>query len=215
MLNQIEALLTHHSRIQLLRFDLHLPVTELMTASAGNLVVSNFFKQVKQDLASANWNRQKNVIQGWAREVGESDNAHYHCYIGVSSTVQLGTFYNDTPTMLWKLFYNRWAELSGGSVRPSGYHTVNRNNHEQLSTAFFHLSYICKVRSKDFGTGEHHKRYSNSRLKSKKVADQQVIIDCHPELLERSFAAISESVIVMPNQAWKYQSHGAAPLYTS
>ena len=177
MLNQIEALLTHHSRIQLLRFDLHLPVTELMTASAGNLVASNFFKQVKQDLASANWNRQKYVIQGWAREVGESDNAHYHCYIGVSSTVKLGTFYNDTPTMLWKLFYNRWAELSGGSVRPSGYHTVNRNNHEQLSTAFYHLSYLCKVRSKDFGSGEPHKRYSNSRLKPKKVADQHPAFD--------------------------------------
>jgi len=104
MLNQIEVLLTHHSRIQLLRFDLHLPVTKLMTASAGNLVVSNFFKQVKQDLASANWNRQKNVIQGWAREVGESDNAHYHCYIGVSSTVQLGTLYNDSPTRYGNCF---------------------------------------------------------------------------------------------------------------
>jgi hypothetical protein len=215
MHSQIHALLTHCSRIQLLRFDLHLPVTELMTASAGNLVVSNFFKQVKQDLASANWNRQKNVIQGWVREVGESDNAHYHCYIGVGSTVRLGTFYGDTPTLLWKLLYNRWNELSGGSVRPSGCHVVNRNNHEQLSTAFYHLSYLCKVRSKDFGSGEPHKRYSNSRLKPKKVADQQVLTDCHPGLLEPFFAPTTESIIVMPNQASKYQSHGTAPLYTS
>jgi hypothetical protein len=172
MLNQIDALLTYHSRIQLLRFDLHLPVTNLMTASLGNLVVSKFFKQVKQDLASANWNHQKNVIQGWAREVGDSINGHYHCYIGVSSTVRLGTFYDGTPTLLWRLLYNRWEEASGGSVRPSCCHIVNRNNHKQLSDAFFHLSYMCKVRSKDFGTGEDHKRYSNSRLKPKKVADQ-------------------------------------------
>jgi hypothetical protein len=203
MLNQIKVLLTHHSRIQLLRFDLHLPVTVLMTASAGNLVVSNFFKQVKQDLASVNWNRQKNVIQGWVREVGESDNAHYHCYIGVSSTVRLGTFYGDTPTLLWKLLYNRWNELSDGSVRPSGFHIVYRNNHEQLSTAFYHLSYLCKVRSKDFGSGEPHKRYSNSRLKPKKVADQQVVTDCHPERLELFIAATTDSTIVMPAQVWR------------
>lgn len=179
MLNQIEVLLTHHSRIQLLRFDLHLPVMELMTASAGNLVVSNFFKQVKQDLASASWSSQKNVIQGWAIEVGKSDNAHYHCYIGVASTVRLGAFYNDTLTGLWKLLYNRWEQLSGGSVRPSdtSHHVINRNNHKELSTAFFHLSYLCKVRSKDFGSGEPHKRYSNSRLKPKKVADQHPAFD--------------------------------------
>lgn len=202
MLNQIEALLMHHSRIQLLRFDLHLPVTELMTASTGNLVVSNFFKQVKQDLASANWSRQKNVIQGWAMEVGESDNVHYHCYIGIASTVRLGTFYGDTLTGLWKLLYNRWEQLSGGSVRPSetSHHVINRNNHKELSTAFYHLSYICKVRSKDFGTGESHKRYSNSRLRPKKVADQQIIIDCHPEPLEQFFVPTTSPSMVISNQ---------------
>lgn len=167
LLNQIEVLLTHHSRIQLLRFDLHLPVTELMTASAGNQIATKFFKQIRQDLGSKNWNYQDKVIQGWSREIGASKNAHYHCYIGVSSTVRLGAFYDDTPTHLWKLIYNRWKDASGGFVRPSGHHVVNRFNNEQLNTAFYHLSYICKVRSKDFGTGELHKRYSNSRLKPK------------------------------------------------
>ncbi|MGO4309750.1 inovirus-type Gp2 protein [Pseudomonas sp. KB_15] len=199
MLGQINALLTHHSRVQLLRFDLHLPVVDILPASSANLVVSNFFKQVKQDLASANWSRQKNVIQGWTREIGESNNAHYHCYIGVSSTVPIGTFYDNTPTQIWKLIYSRWKDLSGGSVRPSGHHVVNRFNHEQLSTAFYHLSYLCKVRSKDFGTGEPHKRYSNSRLKPKKVADQQVITDCHPELLELFFIpTASPDMVISP-----------------
>lgn len=179
MLNQIKALLTHHSRIQLLRFDLHLPVTKLMTASAGNLVVSNFFKQVKQDLASANWNHQKNVIHFWSREVGDSINGHYHCILGISSEVRLGTFYSDTLTRAWKLIYNRWKELSDGAVSPSdtAHHVVNRNNHVELDKAFKHFSYICKVRSKDFGTGEHHKRYSSSRLKPKKVGYPHLAFD--------------------------------------
>lgn len=177
ILGQIKVLLTHHSRVQLLRFDLHLPVTEFMTALAGNQVASKFFKQIRQDLGSRNWNYQDKVIQGWTREIGESNNAHYHCYIGVSSTVRLGTFYGDTPTLLWKLIYNRWEELTGGSVRPSGHHVVNRFNHEQLSTAFYHLSYLCKARSKDFGTGEPHKRYSNSRLKPKQAVNRISIND--------------------------------------
>lgn len=177
VLNQIKALSTHHSRIHLLRFDLHLPVTDIMDAVSGNLLASKFFKQVKQDLASANWNHQRNVIQGWVREVGESENTHYHCYIGVASTIKLGTFYGDTLTRLWKLVYNRWEQLSGGSVRPSGYHVINRGDPEQLNTSFFHLSYLCKVRSKDFGTGETHKRYSNSRLKPKQADNRKIIID--------------------------------------
>ncbi|PTU01699.1 hypothetical protein DBR45_16160, partial [Pseudomonas sp. HMWF031] len=93
--------------------------------------------------------------------------------------VRLGACYGDTPTQLWKLIYNRWKELSDGSVRPSdtNHHVVNRGNHKQLSTAFYHLSYMCKVRSKDFGTGEHHKRFSNSRLTPKKMADQHPAFD--------------------------------------
>lgn len=179
MHDQIQTLLTHYSRIQLLRFDLHFPVTDIINASSGNLVISKFFKQIKQDLANGKWNHQKNVIFGWAMEIGESDNAHYHCYLGVGSTVRLGTFYDGTPTQLWELLYSRWKWLSGGSVRPSdtSHHVVNRNNHKQLSEAFYHLSYICKVRSKDFGTGEHHKRHSNSRLKPKKIADQHFAFD--------------------------------------
>lgn len=179
MLGQIKALLTHHSRIQLLRFDLHLPVTELMTASAGNLVVSKFFKQIKQDLASAKWNHQKNVIYFWARETGESFNGHYHCMLGVSSEVRLGTLYTRPATHAWELLYSRWKELSGGTLRPSdtSSYVVNRNNHKELDKAFKHFSYICKTKTKDFGTGEHHKRYSPSRLKPKKMADQHFAFD--------------------------------------
>lgn len=177
MLGQINALLTYHSRVQLLRFDLHLPVTQLMTASSGNLVVSNFFKRIKEDLAKSEFNSQQNIIHGWSREVGASENCHYHCFVGISSTARLGTFYGETPTHVWKLIFNRWKQLSDGSVRPSkcSCHVVNRNNHEELEKAYKHLSYICKTRDKDFGTGEHHKRYSGSRLKPRKPTHQLLI----------------------------------------
>ncbi|WP_248914535.1 YagK/YfjJ domain-containing protein [Pseudomonas moorei] len=189
MLGQINALLTHHSRVQLLRFDLHLPVMDYMPAASANRVITKFFKKIKQDLSSPKWNKQVNVIHCWAREVGKSQNGHYHCMIGISSKVRLGTIYTETSMLAWKLLQNRWSELSGGSLHGSTCHVVNRSNKKELDTAFFHLSYICKVRDKHFGTGEDYKRFSASRLKPKEMTDQHSTDDRHPDTLEVFFAA--------------------------
>ena len=189
MLCQINAMLTHHSRVQLLRFDLHLPVTDKMPAATANLVVTKFFKQIKQDLSSSKWNNQVNVIHCWAREVGKSQHGHYHCMIGLSSKVRLGTFYTETGTSVWKLLKNRWSELIDGSMHCSTCHVVNRSNKKELDAAFFHLSYICKVRDKHFGTGENYKRFSASRLKPKEVTDQLLTADRRSDSLEVFFTA--------------------------
>ncbi|MGV8890097.1 MAG: YagK/YfjJ domain-containing protein [Pseudomonas sp.] len=184
MLDQINALLTHHSRVQLLRFDLHLPVTDKMSAASDNQVITKFFKQIKQDLSGPKWDSQKNIIHCWAREVGKTEHGHYHCMLGVNSTVRLGTLYIKPATLVWGLLDRRWSKLSGGSLNGSGHHVVNRSNKEELDTAFHHLSYICKVRDKQFGTGENHKRFSPSRLPPKERAIQLLTTDCQPHSLE-------------------------------
>jgi hypothetical protein len=172
MLNQINALLTHHSRVSLLMFELHLPVTQLMPALSANQDVTKFFKQIKEDLSSSAWGNQKQVIHFWAMEIGKSKNGHYHCMIGVNSKARVGTFYTTPSTFIWELLERRWRELSGGSLNASKCHVVNRFNKKELSDAFEHLSYICKTRDKVFGTGEHHKRFSGSRLKPKEEVIQ-------------------------------------------
>jgi len=189
MLGQINALLTHHSRVSLLVFELHVSVTDKVSAASGNQMISKFFKQIKEDFASSSWENQKHVIYCWSREVGESKNGHYHCMVGVSSTVRIGTLYTQPSTGAWELLERRWNKLSGGSLSESRYHVVNRSIHKELDNAFYHLSYICKVRDKQFGTGENHKRFSPSRLKPKEVADQLLIADCHHDSLEYFFAA--------------------------
>lgn len=189
MLDQINALLTYHSRVSLLVFELHLPVTNIIPAASGNQMVSKFFKQIKEDFASSTFGNQKHVIHCWAREVGTSKNGHYHCMVGVSSTVRIGTLYTQPSTGAWELLERRWNDLSDGSLSESGCHVVNRSNHKELDNAFYHLSYMCKVRDKQFGTGENHKRFSSSRLKPKEVTDQILTAGCHPESLEYFFAA--------------------------
>lgn len=172
LLAQINAVLTYHSRVSLFVFELHLPVTVFLPADSANLLVSKFFKKIKEDLASSIFGNQKQVIHFWAREVGKSKNGHYHCMIGVSSTVRIGMFHIAPATHAWGLLDRRWRELSGGFMNGNKCHVVNRNNRTELATAFKHLSYSCKTRGKQFGTGENHKRFSTSRLPPKKVAIQ-------------------------------------------
>lgn len=166
--DQLQALLSWHSRITILVFDLHFPYGKSSSDESGNQLVTGFLKKIKEDLASAKWGRHTKVIHCWAREIGQEGRAHYHFYIGFKQCYRrVGAISEDGCTGLWKLIQNRWKEASGGFARPSKAHTVNRSNPQELETAFHHLSYIAKVRDKDFGTGETHKRYSRSRLKPK------------------------------------------------
>jgi hypothetical protein len=180
--DQIHALLSHHSRITIAAFNLHLPVTDISTPSSSNQLVTEFFKRVKEQLGKSQWGSHTRVIHFWTREVGKTEKGHYHCFIGIKhSMVRPGGISSKGYTGIWKLLEIIWKELTGGFLRPTKYHTVNRGNVIQLSTAFYHLSYAAKVRDKDFGTGETHKRYSASRLKSKNLkATSSTCVDKTP-----------------------------------
>ena len=190
MYSQIHALLSHHSRITIAAFNLHLPVTEFIPPLSSNQLVTEFFKRAKEQLGKAQWGSHKNAIHFWAREVGETEKGHYHCFIGLRhSMLRPGGISSKGYTGIWKLLENLWKELVGGSVRPTKYHTVNRGNLIELGKAFYHLSYAAKVRDKDFGTGEKHKRFSASRLKLKEKKCQRPDRSRQQELLQDFFVA--------------------------
>lgn len=166
--SQIQALLSWHSRMTILVFNLHLPYGKFSSDEPSNQLVTEFFKKLKEELSSSKWGKNQDVIHCWAREVGKEGRVHYHCYIGFKQLYRrVGAISEDGCTGAWKLIQNRWKEASEGFARPSKSHTVNRDNFGELAVAFHHLSYIAKIRDKDFGTGETHKRFSRSRLKSK------------------------------------------------
>ncbi|HBP5434896.1 TPA: inovirus Gp2 family protein [Pseudomonas aeruginosa] len=171
-LSQIRALLTHYSRITILRFDLHLPDCKFFSPNEGNQLVSVFFKSLKEHLSRKQWKGHKHVIFGWAREVEEKAKGHYHCFIGIRAAHKfIGEFLNREWTHLWGLLEKRWKCISRGSMQVSRYHTVNRGIPEELDKAFKHISYLAKTKGKSFGTGEHYKRYATSRIKPKQQDD--------------------------------------------
>ncbi|HIE5462771.1 YagK/YfjJ domain-containing protein [Pseudomonas aeruginosa] len=171
--SQISALLSHHSRITVLVFQLHVPYLKLSGSKTWNQEVSDFVQEAKRKLATCAWGNHRQMTYCWVREVGDSRKEHYHVFIAFKQLYRrTGKVSAEGYTGLWEMLQKPWEALTGGFLRPITSHTVNRNNKSEIFAAFRHLSYLAKVRDKDFGTGENHKRYSSSRLLSKHGADK-------------------------------------------
>lgn len=164
--SQLLAIQSHHARIWVTRFDLHVPSTSFTEFQTWNQELSEFWHSVKKRLATKAWNNINKVAYCWCREVGDSGHEHYHCYIAFKhETMSFGSFLSQGYTGLWGVLQSAWIELTGGFLRPVNACTLNRGDMTTLRKIFYHLSYMAKVRTKGFGTGETHKRYSASRLK--------------------------------------------------
>lgn len=168
ILNQIVNLQSHYSRITIIRIDLHFPDTHIHNHKHENELLSQYIKKIKVDLSSNTWRNHKRIIHGWVKEVGTSNKSHYHLFFGVQALQRtLGAISKDGHTGIWKLLEDRWSELTGGSVHFSKSHTLNRGDDKALADCFYHLSYLAKVRDKQFRTGEDYRRFHFSRLKQK------------------------------------------------
>lgn len=164
--DQLLAIQSHHSRIWVVRFDLHVPHTNFSASSTWNQELSEFWRIVKKRLATKACYRIKEVAFCWCREVADRKHEHYHCYIAFKhETVSFGSFSSQRYTGLWGVLQNAWIELTGGFLEPVKSYTLNRGDAKTLHKVFKHLSYMAKVKTKDFGTGATHKRYNASRLR--------------------------------------------------
>lgn len=165
---EMSALQSYHSRITVVRLDLHFPDGHAHDNKLENSIVSRYIRIIKADLGSKNWGRHKRFIHGWVKEIGFSRKPHYHLFVGFQALQRtLGAISGDGNTGLWGLLERRWKELTGGSVHFSKYHRIERTNPETFAACFYHLSYLAKSRDKQFNTGESYRRFSFSSLRSK------------------------------------------------
>ncbi|MFJ7796846.1 inovirus-type Gp2 protein [Pseudomonas sp. NPDC096950] len=169
IIDQIEHILSHHSRISVIRFDCHFPKNWTTNHKLENERVSQLTKMLRQKLGSKKWLEHKNIVQGWAYEVGDkSKRGHYHYFIAFKALYyRLGSFKGGTYTGLYGLIKDCWSSVVDGHVEFAGTHTVNRSNRIQINNCIYHLSYLAKVRDKQFGQGSTAKNYSLSRLSRK------------------------------------------------
>ena len=180
--DQLTILQGYHSRITIVRIDLHFPWNHKNDNKLENQLISHFIKVCKSDLGSLGWGQHRRFIHGWVKEVGEVEKSHYHLFFGFQTLQRLlGKISSDGHTGMWKLFEDRWNELTGGTVHfVKNPHFLQRDDKQRLADCFYHLSYLAKIRDKHFGTGETHRRFGFSKLTPKQMP---------PTVLEELMAA--------------------------
>ncbi|WP_125830249.1 inovirus-type Gp2 protein [Pseudomonas sp. v388] len=169
VIGQVEALLSWHSRINVIRFDCHFPQGWKNDHKLENKVMSAFTKMLKSKLRTKQWLGHDHVITGWSYEVGEENgNGHYHFFVGFEALYRrLGSFEGGIYTGLYGLIKDCWKRVIGGHIHFSKSRIVKRSNVTQIHQCVRHLSYIAKDVTKGFGSGCTAKNYALSRLKPK------------------------------------------------
>ena len=165
-IDQITNLHSHYSRIDVVRFDTKIPKKLGATILQMNRLVSRFIDKVKKKLSLSEWGCHNKVAHGWVFEISERGSKHHHLFLALRHTFKnIGSLNPRRPTGLWKLLTDCAKETFGGKLYFSKFHVVNRNNQDEINSCVKHLSYMAKVRTKDFGTRETHKRFGFSQIK--------------------------------------------------
>lgn len=151
--NQMNAMLSHHCKVLVIRFDLRM--TEY---SPTNEVVSEIMrvmvKQLKQHY------KMKRVGYVWAREQASSDKQHYHCALMID-----GNKTRHPKKVLERLECITDARNQLPPYTPKNcYYNVTRGDLKAFSSALYRLSYLAKVNTKGMRP-TFTNDYSTSRVK--------------------------------------------------
>lgn len=165
--DQLFSLMTHHSRITVFRVDLRFPDGERLGHTKEGQLLSAYIESVKAKLGSLGVCQNSKVIHGAAKEIGTTKGKpHFHVFFGFNSKNRdLGEINATGHTDLWQFVNQKWVSLANGTTHiVAKVHRFDWFEKEKLGLCFKHLSYLAKTESKDYGTGEHHKRFTASRL---------------------------------------------------
>jgi len=152
MLDQIEAMLSYHSRVLLIRFDLRM---SFYTSDNKIITVFNrrLFKWVKAQYGVSR------IGFVWCRELEKAKQQHYHYALMLDGSKV------NYPNSLIKKVIHIWADLNGSAYVPKNcYYLMERDCLESQQEAIYRISYLAKVRGKGFKDAQ-TKNYGASRIK--------------------------------------------------
>ena len=159
MIDQVEAMLSHHNKVFLLRFDLHQP-----SHTDTSKHVSKFFTRLSEHIKARY--KVKRFGYTWVREQEKAKQQHYHCFILLDGNkIQESGYLIKAAKKYWELYYDGY--LCWPAERC--YHRLKRNDHEAIQAAIYHISYLAKGRGKGYKPAQ-AKNFGNSRIKPKESA---------------------------------------------
>ncbi|MDO6525366.1 inovirus-type Gp2 protein [Motilimonas sp. 1_MG-2023] len=157
MINQVDTMLNHHSKVHLIRFDLR-----LYEYTSTNAIVSRFnrilFKWLKRQYAL------KRIGFIWCREMETAKQQHYHYALILD-----GHKVRHPHEILIKVKGVWENHLQGSEYTPKNcYYNLKRDCEASIQRAVWRISYLAKVRSKG-NRPPQTKDYGTSRIKPKKT----------------------------------------------
>ena len=155
MHGQMQAMLSHHNKVIVVRFDLH---CEKYTPC--NTELSRFMCKVRKRLYSHYKCTRFGYL--WVREQERSKSQHYHVMLIIDANkIQ-------HPSALLGWLQERWSVR--GHARPfipeRCFYKIRRGDSDTFAEAFYRCSYLAKVRGKGYGASCAN-NYSGSRIRLK------------------------------------------------
>jgi hypothetical protein len=152
MINQIDAMLSHHSKIHIIRFDLR-----VYEYTENNAIITVFNRRLHK------WLKRKYNLKRigfmWCRELETAKQQHYHYALIIDGHKV------NYPHELTNKVKEIWRQLDGSEYFPKNcYYNVKRNDYDTIQTAIWRISYLAKARGKGYKP-EQTKNHSTSRIK--------------------------------------------------
>jgi urease gamma subunit len=154
MINQVDTMLSHHSKIHIIRFDLR-----VYEYTENNAMITVFNRRLHKWL-KRNYNL-KRIGFIWCRELETAKQQHYHYALMIDG--HKVNYPYDVTNKVKEI----WQQLDGSEYFPDNcYYNIKRNDYESIQGAIWRLSYLAKVRGKGYKLDQ-TKNYAVSRIKPK------------------------------------------------
>ncbi|WP_019028767.1 YagK/YfjJ domain-containing protein [Colwellia piezophila] len=152
MINQVDTMLSHHSKIHIIRFDLR-----VYEYTENNGLITAFNRRLHK------WLKRKYNLKRigfvWCRELETAKQQHYHYALMIDGHKV------NYPHEITNKVKELWRQLDGSEFFPDNcYYNVKRDDYETIQAAIWRISYLAKARGKGYKP-EQTKNYGTSRIK--------------------------------------------------
>ncbi len=154
ILGQLFAMLSHHNKVLIFRFDLHCP-----DHTDTNKNITDFLRRLSRRVIRHY--ELTRFAYCWAREQEKAKQQHYHFALMLDGNkVQ-------KPSLIWEMIKTIWEFIGGSCWLPeNAYYRLTRANRPQIQESIMRLSYLAKGRGKGYKPHQ-TKNYGTSRIKAR------------------------------------------------
>lgn len=164
----------------MMRFDLHVPDNYAMSALTDNSLIARFFASLKSKIAcsqahsmrAGNRVNQTDLRYIWCRESSTFGRTHFHVAILVNQDAYafIGKF-DLTSNNMFTRIHEAWASALGiyvddvlglVNIPPNPVYLLHRDDEQSIQEAFYRVSYLSKLDTKQFDAGIHS--FGSSRI---------------------------------------------------